>query len=206
MNDWQTPKPDGGDPSPELEQKMFSARVPEASRTGVFSTGVILFTGNNEFVIDFVQNIGPPAQIVARVIVPFGVLPSFLKALRDNWDLYVQRFGTPSEPPRAAANPNQRRPTLQEIYDELKLPDELLSGSYANGLMIGHTASEFKLDFLSNLFPHSAVSSRVFLAAPQIPRMIESLHATYVQFQQRIAGQQRRADEGGTPPKDPPPA
>jgi hypothetical protein len=98
------------------------------------------------------------------------------------------------------------------FWCELKLPDELLSGSFANGLMIGHTGSEFKLDFLSNLFPHSAVSCRVFLAAPQIPRMIESLQATHMQFQQRLAQQRRAAEEGGNPPppkdlpKDPPAA
>jgi hypothetical protein len=44
------------------------------------------------------------------------------------------------------------------------LPDEELSGSYANGVMIGHTPSEFKFDFLTNLFPTSAVSARVFLS------------------------------------------
>jgi hypothetical protein len=207
MNEWQPPRPEGSKPGGEPDQKTFSARVPDSCRTGVFSTGVILFTGHNELVIDFVQNIGPPAHVVARVVVPFNVIPSFIKALRDNWDLYVQRFGTPSEPPRQPADPNQRRPTLQEIYDELKLPDDLLSGAYANGLMIGHTASEFKLDFLCNFFPHSAVSSRVFLAAPQIPRMIDSLNATFVQLQQRIAAQQRRPeDEGGSPQKDPPAA
>ena len=211
MNDWQAPPPDSNEPRSEQEQKSFSARVPESSRTGVFSTGVILFTGPSEMAMDFVQNIGPPAQVVARVIVPHAVVPNFLEALRKNWELYIQRFGTPSEPPRTPANPNQRRPTLQEIYDELKLPDELLSGTFANGLMIGHTGSEFKLDFLSNLFPHSAVSCRVFLAAPQIPRMIESLQATYTQFQQRLAQQRRAAEEGGNPPpkdlpKDPPAA
>jgi len=211
------PQPESNEPRPEQEQeqKMFSARVPESARSGVFSTGVILFTGPYEMVMDFVQNIGPPANVVARVIVPHGVVPNLLEALRKNWELYIQRFGTPSEPPRTAANPNQRRPTLQEIYDELKMPDELLGGSFANGLMIGHTASEFKLDFLSNLFPHSAVSCRVFLSAPQIPKMIESMHATYVQFQQRVAQQQqqrRAAEEGGNPPppkdlpKDPPAA
>ena len=33
---------------------------------------------------------------------------------------------------------------------------------YANGVMIGHGASEFGLDFLTSFFPQSAVSARVF--------------------------------------------
>ncbi|SRR5690606_27543606 len=181
-----------------------TARVPEVVRRGVFSTGMILITGPTEYVIDFVQNIGQPATVVARVVVPHAALGQFVEALRKNWEMYVQRFGTPSEPPRPPANPQQRKLSIQEIYDELKIPDELLSGSYANGLMIGHTASEFKLDFLTNTFPHSAVSCRVFLSAPQIPRMIESLHATHVQLQQRIAQQRRANEEGGTSPSDPP--
>jgi len=204
MTDWQPPQPDSNEPRPEQE-KSFSARVPESARSGVFSTGVIFVTNPSEMVMDFVQNIGAPAQVVARVIVPLAVVPNLLDALRKNWEIYNQRFGTPSEPPRPPANPNQRRLTLQEMYDELKFPDELLSGSYANGLMIGHTSTEFKLDFLSNLLPHSSVSCRIFLSAPQIPRMIESLHSTCMQFQQRLAQQRKAVEDAGKepPPKDP---
>jgi hypothetical protein len=206
MNDWQTPKPPDPDDmhSQQVQAHHVTARVPEHVRRGVFSTGIILITGPSEFVIDFLQNIGPPAQVVARVVIPHAVMPSFVDALRKNWELFVQRFGTPAEPPRQPQQAGQRRPSVQEIYDELKLPEELLSGAYANGLMIGHTASEFKLDFLTNMYPHSAVSCRVFLAAPQVPRMIESLHTTYVQFQQRVREQRRGPNEGEPPP--PPPA
>lgn len=197
------PTPDENE-TQQARTQHVTARVPEAVRRGVFSTGMILITGPSEFVIDFVQNIGQPATVVARVVIPHAALSQFVEALRKNWEMYVQRFGTPSEPPRPPANPQQRRMSVQEIYDELKIPDELLAGSYANGLMIAHTASEFKLDFLTNMFPHSAVSCRVFLSAPQIPRMIESLHATHVQLQQRIAQQRRGTEEGGASPTEPP--
>lgn len=205
MNEPQPQPPDPQDmQSQQVQARHISARVPEHVRRGVFSTGIIVITGPSEFVVDFVQNIGPPAQVIARVVLPHGVMPQVVEALRKNWEMYIQRFGTPSEPPRPPVDPGQRRPTVQEIYDELKLPDELLSGAYANGLMIGHTASEFKLDFLTNMYPHSAVSCRVFLAAPQIPRLIESLHATFQQFQQRVTQQRRPSDEGDAPPKGPP--
>jgi hypothetical protein len=81
------------------------------------------------------------------------------------------------QPPAAVPVPvPARRPTPQEIYDDLKIPDAVLSGAYANGVMIGHGASEFGLDFLTSFYPQSAVSSRVFMAAGQIPRLLESLH------------------------------
>ncbi len=183
--------------SEQVRAHHVTARVPEGISRGVFSTGIILMTGANEFVIDFVQNVGPPASVAARVVVPHAVMPQLIEALRKNLDAYGQRFGLPPDLPKPP--PGAKRPTVQEIYDELKIADDVLPGAYANGLMIGHTASEFKLDFLTNLFPNSAVSSRVFVSAPQVPRMIESLNATYQQFAQRVQQQQQQQ-----PPSDPP--
>ena len=184
--------------TPERQQHV-SARVPEQISPGVFSTGVIVMTGNSEFVVDFIQNLGPPAQVAARVVMPHGVMPQFIDALNKNLEIYKQRFGdVPTLPPTPKP---ERQPSAQEIYDELKLPDEMLSGSYANGVMIGHSATEFKFDFLTNLFPNSAVSCRVFLSTPQVPRMLESLSRTFQQFQERVQ-QQRDAQQ---PPDAPPP-
>jgi hypothetical protein len=195
-----------GDKTPVRAQHV-SARVPDRVGDGVFSSGLILMTGGTEFVADFVQNVGPPAKIVARVVMPHAVLPQLIEALRKNLELYTQKFGAPPELPRAEP---KKRPTIQEVYDDLKLPDEQLSGMYANGLMISHGASEFKLDFLSNLFPQSAVSSRVYLSAPQVPRIIESLSNTWQQFQQRTrppsqdSGSEIDTTDDNNPPPDEP--
>ena len=190
-----------GSQSEQVRMQHISARVPENLGSGVFSTGIIAMTGANEFVLDFLQCVGRPRQVAARVVIPHMTLPQFLDALRKNLELYEQRFGTP--PPLPRPNP-ARRPSVQEIYDDLKLPDEVLSGAYANGVMISHSASEFSLDFLTNFFPHSAVSCRVFLSAPQVPRMLETLTATYQQFQQRQKKKQGQAppDQGS---ENPPP-
>lgn len=179
------PQPDPFQPhrSEEVRTQNVTARVPEHVSRGSFSTGVIVMTGATEFVLDFVQNVGPPALVAARVVMPHGVLPQFVEALRANLAMYSQRFGKPPELPRP--QPGQRQPSAQEVYDDLKLPDHLLSGAYANGVMITHTPAEFKLDFLTNLFPHPAVSARVYLSAPQIPRLHESLAGAWRQFQQR---------------------
>lgn len=85
----------------------------------------------------------------------------------------------------AGSSSPPRRPTPQEIYDDLKIPDTVLSGAYANGVMIGHGASEFGLDFLTSFYPQSAVSARVFMAAGQIPRLLESLQHAMRQLHQR---------------------
>lgn len=257
-------RPDPADRAPQLR-----ARVPDHVATGVFSTGAIVVTGPTEFIIDFLQTIGRPHRVAARVIIPHPVMPQFIDALGKNLSIYTDRFGPPPTPPgfsgpataagataipQVLADPtakpaqppqaNQagsvappseqtpikgaeslgsafgstdvfpgstmpmpapgatsdgdkgnaplgqdagqpqplpqslpaRRPTPQEIYDDLKIPDTVLSGAYANGVMIGHGASEFGLDFLTSFYPQSAVSSRVFMAAGQIPRLLESLH------------------------------
>ena len=186
-------RPDPADANPALR-----ARVPDHVGDGCFSTGAIVMTGPSEFIIDFLQTIGRPHRVAKRVVIPHPVLPQFIEALKTNLDLYRSRFGEPPSPP--VQNQNQtRRPTPQEIYDDLKLADEVLSGVYANGVMIGHGASEFGLDFLTSFFPQSAVSARVFVAAGQIPRLLESLRGAHRQLEQRRQGQ-----PPGGQPNDPP--
>jgi len=200
---WQGNTAMSNDPStpqdrldPDDRQQSLRARVPDHVAGGHFSTGVIVMTGPNEFIIDFLQTIGRPHRVASRVIIPHAVMPQFIEALDKNLSIYRDRFGEPPSPPKATADPRERRPTPQEIYDDLKMPDEVLSGAYANGVMIGHGASEFGLDFLTSFYPQSAVSSRVFLAAGQVPRLLESLVGSMRQLQQQ---------RGILPPPNPPP-
>ncbi|QDT11037.1 DUF3467 domain-containing protein [Planctomycetes bacterium K23_9] len=189
-----SPNPESNDQNPALR-----ARVPDHVADGCFSTGAIVMTGPSEFIVDFLQTIGRPHKIAARVVIPHPVMPQFIDALNTNLELYRSRFGDPHVP-QQKPNPDARRPTPQEIYDDLKMPDETLSGVYANGVMIGHGASEFGLDFLTSFFPQSAVSARVFVSAGQVPRLLESLRGAVVQLEQRRANQQT-----GQPPILPPP-
>lgn len=165
------------------------ARVPDHVADGIFSTGCIVMTGPNEFIVDFLQTIGRPHRIARRIIIPHAVMPQFIEALGKNLDLYRKRFGEIPLPPTNQTEPGQRRPSPQDIYDDLKLPDDVLSGTYANGVMIGHGASEFGLDFLTSFFPQSAVSARVFLAAGQVPRLLDSLRGAVKQYEQRRGGE-----------------
>lgn len=76
----------------------------------------------------------------------------------------------PENAPHSAAPPQ-----IEDIYDELRLPDGMLSGSYANAVLVRHTGTEFCFDFITNIFPRSSVSSRVYLAAPHVPLLLQSL-------------------------------
>lgn len=162
--------------------------MPDRVAEGCFSTGAIVMTGPTEFIIDFLQTIGRPHRVASRVVIPHAVMPQFIEALQTNLGLYRNRFGEPAAPQPQPQDPNARRPTPQEIYDDLKLPDDVLSGVYANGVMIGHGATEFGLDFLTSFFPQSAVSSRVFVASGQVPRLLESLQGAMRQLEQRRQG------------------
>jgi len=183
--------------SQKFQHPSLSARVPERIARGVFSTGVIVQDGPDEFCIDFLQAMAQPRQVGARVVLSPNVFNQFIAVLRDNLAKYEQSFGPPPVLPR----PNlQRRPTIQEIYDELKLSDDLLSGVYANAVMVGHSPSDFHLDFITRFYPTAAVGCRIYMAAPQIPRLIETLTSAWAQFERRRA-EQRRPQE--PPPTDP---
>jgi hypothetical protein len=64
--------------------------------------------------------------------------------------------------------------------------------------MIGHTASEFSVDFITTFFPRSAVSSRVYMSAGSVPRFLSSITHAFDQFQKKFGQQQ--------PPQPPPPS
>lgn len=78
-----------------------------------------------------------------------------------------------AKPPQPPASP-QPAP-ISDIYESLKLPDELLGGTYANVVSISHSGSEFCFDFIAQFFPRSAVTARVYMAAPRVPELLGSL-------------------------------
>ncbi len=180
--------------SQEVQHTHVSARVPEKVGRGVFSTGVMILQGSHEFVLDFALRMAAPHQIVARVVLPQSLVPSLIAALRDNLAGYQARFGPP---PALPVPPNPPPPApIEEIYSQLKLPEDLMSGVYANAVMIAHTPAEFAFDFITNFYPRSAVSCRVYLSAPQVPGFLNTLTRSWQQFQQKQGG--------GQPPPPPP--
>lgn len=181
----------GGQPAPnaqgaysqQISHSPVSARVPERVARGVLTTGVIVLDSPNEFVLDFLQSLSRPPQIVARVVLPPQVMFSFVNSLRENLNTFSQRFGPPQPLPKP---PQQIRPSIQELYEHFKLPDDLLSGTYANSVLIGHSPSEFLFDFITGFYPTASVSARVYLSAQQAPRVLDTLTAALGTFQRRF--------------------
>ena len=193
----ENPKPPGepGTYSQEIQHAQISARVPEKVSKGVFSTGAMVFQGQHEFVIDFVLRMAQPNMIAARVILPLSIMGSVLAALRENLGNYTSKFGPPPALPMPPQPPTP--PPIDEIYSGLKLPDDMLSGVYANAVMIAHSPAEFYFDFITNFYPRSAVSCRVYMSAPQVPGLLNTLMRAFQQYQQKQTSQQQpRPPEG----------
>lgn len=191
MNEPNSQFPRDDDPAGEnfsqhVQVPTITARVPPSVGTGVVSTGAIVMTGPHAFVLDFLQQVGMPAQLVGRVVMPHVVLAQFIQALEQNLTMFESKFGVP---PRLPKGDPKNRPSVQEIYENLKIPDEEYPGHFADGVMIRHTPAEFCFDFVTHFFPHAAVSRRVFMSAPHVPPLLEALKANLRQLQE---GQQRQ--------------
>jgi hypothetical protein len=178
-----------GDPPPnesgtfaqQFQHQPVSARVPERLARGVATTGVLVLDSPNEFVLDFLQGLARPYQIVARVVVAPAVMEQIVGAVGENLAKYTQVYGAPPALPK----PPRQRPTIAEIYENFKLPEELLSGAYANSVLVGHSPAEFFFDFITWFYPTAAVSARVITAAPHMPRIIDTLTLALQQYRNR---------------------
>ncbi len=192
-------------PLQQIEHSAATARVLDSIGRGVFATGAVVLHGPNEFMVDFIQSMVRPSRVAARVILPPKVAEQFTAALGEALGKYAQSFGgPPADPARqaaqkaaqqgqaaaAGANPDQpaaagqpagaaggarQEPPIADIYEQLKLPDEMLGGAYANVVSITHTSSEFCFDFVAQFFPRSAVTARVYMAAARVPDLHASL-------------------------------
>jgi len=181
----------------QFQFQPISARVPERVARGVFSTGAIVLQGPDEFVIDFILKLANPHQIVARVVLPMSVVPRFIMALQENLRGYEQNFGgLPSMPVPRVPMPGDVPPdSIEDLYDHLKLGDDMLGGSYANAVMIGHAGAEFCFDFIANLYPKSVVTARVFMSSPQVPGLLDVLVRTWKKFEESQGRPQENVDE-----------
>ncbi len=191
MSTEQSQQPAGAQPpgdqgafTQEIQHHQVTARVPERVSRGVFSTGAMVLQGPYEFVLDFMLRMNQPHQIVARVVMPLSLMPSLIAALRDNLAGYQGRFGAPLTMPTGPLPP--KPPSIDEIYDSLKLPDDLLSGVYANQVMILHAPGEFCFEFITNFYPRSAIAARIFMSAPQIPVLLNTLARAWQQYQHKV--------------------
>lgn len=177
----------------QVKMGGVTARVPESVSGGLFSTGAIIMMGQHCFVLDFVQQFGSPPQLVARMVMPQAVLGQLVGALEQNLQMYSQNYG---DPPALPKKPNQPKPSVQEIYNNMKLSDDVHSGTFAEAVMIRHSPADFCFDFITRFFPQATVSRRVFVSAPNIPPLLKALKANWEKLQE---GQQGPHDPSNPP-------
>jgi hypothetical protein len=89
------------------------------------------------------------------------------------------------QPPAASAPPPH---SITELYEQLKLPDEMLGGVFANAVMIRHTPFEFCFDFIANFYPRSVVTARVYLTAGRVLSLLDAMSSAWQKYQQTMAG------------------
>jgi Protein of unknown function (DUF3467) len=210
-----------GDPqtfTQEIQVANLGARVPEKVARGVFATGALVIQGATEFVLDFLLRMNQPHQVVARVILPINLVPLLIDTLKANLENYRKTPGTaplpapPSPPTPAAANPGAPAtpgaaatpaapaapPSIEEIYHDLKMSDDVMAGAYANTIMVVHNASEFCLEFIAKIYPRPVITVRVFLSAPQVPMLLNSITQSWHNLQ---AKQKQQPPRPGAPPQ-----
>jgi hypothetical protein len=170
--------------SQEFQQAHVGARVPEKVARGVFSTGALVLQGPTEFVLDFVLRMNQPQQVAARVVLPIPLLPRVIDALRENLERYKQAFGPP--PALPVPPPPPQPPSIEEIYDQLKLQEDQMSGAYANQVLVVHSAAEFCFEFITTFYPKASVSARVFLSAPHVPILLNTLNQAWQNYQVKM--------------------
>lgn len=185
-----SPRPED---DPPLTQRVIhqpvTARVPERVGRGVFSTGQLVLDSPKEFCIDFLFGITRPYQVVARVIVAPATMAEFTRALEQNLGLYQKNFGQlPAAPTLVTPRPPPPKPSIDEIYQNFKLPEDVMGGVYANSVMISHTATEFCFDFIAGFYPTSVVNARVLVAAPNVPRFLNTLRSAINSWKSRTRG------------------
>lgn len=196
----QQPPGEGGNTfSEQVQHVPVAARVPAGVVHGMFCTGVIVLEGPDEFVVDFIQGMVRPPKVGSRVVVSANVMAQFADALRTNLQKYEQQYGPVRPIPRP--QPPNPRPSIHDLYQDLRMPDEQLGGAYATTVMITHSPAEFCFDFIARFFPAAVVASRVYMSVPQVPAVLEAISGSLQRRQRRIEEQrQQRQQRAQTPP------
>jgi hypothetical protein len=69
---------------------------------------------------------------------------------------------------------------------QVKIPDDVLKGVYANMVQVGHGPEEFVLDFM-NIFPPSGiVSARVILSPGHMKRVVAAMQDNLKKYEEQF--------------------
>lgn len=79
--------------APGAKPQGFTINITEDTQRGVYANRVIIAHSADEFVLDFVSDLPPRAQVVARVITAPAHARALLDALADNIGQYERSHG-----------------------------------------------------------------------------------------------------------------
>jgi hypothetical protein len=79
---------------------------------------------------------------------------------------------------------------------KVKVTDEILKGSYANTLLVAHTAEEFVLDFILSLPPQAVCNARVIIHPGHLKRVIVALQQNLALYEGKHGVVAATADPG----------
>ena len=89
--------------------------------------------------------------------------------------------------------PEKDQPQGRQPRVEIKLPEKLAGGVYANNMVVAHTQEEFVLDFLAVFHPRTGVvASRVVLSPGHLKRVVRALTENLARYESRF-GQLKEA-------------
>jgi hypothetical protein len=167
-----------------VQPQQVVARVVLTSHTfAQFLNALKLNVANFERQFGLLSTRLPPAAQGAPVPQPVPVNPAApVVATTGAPGAPQMPSGIPAHvPPAAGAG---MPPPITELYEQLKFPEDLLAGAFANAVMIRHTPEEFCFDFISSFYPRPVVTARVFLAAGRIPSLVDAMHNSLRRYQQ----------------------
>ena len=81
---------------------------------------------------------------------------------------------------------------------QIKVSDEVLKGTYSNGVMITHTRGEFLLDFMTVFHPKGIVGARVIVSPNHAKRFVKALQENIAKYEKKF-GTIQEAEEPKPP-------
>lgn len=66
---------------------------------------------------------------------------------------------------------------------QIKFPEKVLAGTYANQMVVSHTREEFLLDFVNVFPPEGVVNARIIVSPGHLKRMIRALQENLTRYE-----------------------
>ena len=69
---------------------------------------------------------------------------------------------------------------------QVKIPDEVLKGVYANMVQVGHTPEEFVLDFMNIVGTAGIVNARIIVSPGHFKRLIAAMQGNLKRYEEQF--------------------